>query len=182
MTELAFGALVVAAVAWTVGNTGMARGATSLARFVFVVFLAIAAILFAIAVLGGNVSTQEHLSPPHAAGRLPWQTPGAGRGRNTFRREWGLDVAFAITSLLSIDRKPATFKGEAVHGKPENVPSASILVRERLSNLRRPGARASSRPQRGARVSGLQQSGAVSKGVARNPVAERTAISHPSIA
>ena len=105
MTELAFGALVVAAVAWTVGNTGMARGATSLARFVFVVFLAIAAILFAIAVLGGNVSTQEHLSPPHAAGRLPWQTPGAGRGRNTFRREWGLDVAFANVS--AVDRSKA---------------------------------------------------------------------------
>ena len=181
MTELAFGALVVAAVAWTVGNTGMARGATSLARFVFVVFLAIAAILFAIAVLGGSVSTQEHLSPPHAAGRFPWQTPGAGAEEIPFvvNGDW---TSRSLTSLLSIDRKPATFKGEAVHGKPENVPSASILVRERLSNLRRPGARASSRPQRGARVSGLPQSGAVSKGVARNPVAERTAISHPSIA
>jgi len=78
MTELAFGALVVAAVAWTFGNTGMARGAASPARFVFVVFLAIAAILFALAILGVNVSPQNHLSSPEAAGDPSSETPGPG--------------------------------------------------------------------------------------------------------
>ena len=56
MTELAFGALVVAAVAWTFGNTGIARGGASLATFIFIVFLAIAAILFALAVLGVSLA------------------------------------------------------------------------------------------------------------------------------
>ena len=128
MTELAFGALVVAAVAWTVGNTGIAGGAAPLTRLVFVIFLAIAAILFALAVLGVSVYTEEHLSPPHAAGRCcgkPWGTaseeiPFVVNGETASR---------SLTSGLSIVRKPATFKGKAAHGKTENVPSASILVR-----------------------------------------------------
>ena len=52
MTELAFGALVIAAMAWTCGNTGMAPRVSSLARLLFIVFLVLAAILFALAVLG----------------------------------------------------------------------------------------------------------------------------------
>ncbi len=56
MTELAFGALVIAAVAWTCGNTGIARGASSLATVIFIVFLAIAAILFALAILGVSLA------------------------------------------------------------------------------------------------------------------------------
>jgi hypothetical protein len=57
MTEIAFAALVIAALAWTCGNTGLARRASSLATIIFVVFLAIAAILFALAVLGVGPST-----------------------------------------------------------------------------------------------------------------------------
>jgi hypothetical protein len=52
MTELAFGALVIAAVAWTWGNTGLVRSRPALARIIFIVFLSLAAILFALAVLG----------------------------------------------------------------------------------------------------------------------------------
>ena len=56
MTELAFGALVIAALAWTCGNTGIARGASSLASVIFIVFLAIAVILFALAVFGVSLA------------------------------------------------------------------------------------------------------------------------------
>jgi len=52
LTDLAFGALIIAAAAWTLGNTGIARRARSLATLIFIFFLAIAAILFAFAVLG----------------------------------------------------------------------------------------------------------------------------------
>jgi hypothetical protein len=52
MTELAFSALVIAAAAWTIGNTGIARRTASLVTFIFIFFLAIAAILFALAVFG----------------------------------------------------------------------------------------------------------------------------------
>jgi hypothetical protein len=52
MTEMAFLALVVAAVAWTLSCTRLARGAASLAMLIFIVFLAIAAILFGLAILG----------------------------------------------------------------------------------------------------------------------------------
>jgi hypothetical protein len=52
LTDLAFGALVIAAAAWTLGNTGIAQRARSLATFIFIFFLSIAAILFAFAVLG----------------------------------------------------------------------------------------------------------------------------------
>jgi hypothetical protein len=57
MTELAFGALVIAALAWTCGKTDRARAASSVATVIFVVFLAIAAILFALAVLGVSPAT-----------------------------------------------------------------------------------------------------------------------------
>ena len=180
MTELAFGALVVAAVAWTVGNTGIAGGAASLTRFVFVIFLAIAAILFAFAVLGVSVPSEEHLSPPHAAGRCS----GKHRGPASEEIPFVVNGERASRSLrcgLSIVRKREAFKGEVVHGKPENVPSASI-VRERLWNRSRPVSRASGRHQRGARLSYLPQFGPVSKGASRNPVAERTAVSQTSIA
>jgi hypothetical protein len=57
VTELAFGALVVAAVAWTCGNSGMAPRVSSLARLVFIVFFTLAVILFALAVLGVKGAT-----------------------------------------------------------------------------------------------------------------------------
>ena len=54
MTNLAFGALVIAAAAWTLGNSGMAPRISAFARQAFIVFLALAAILFVLAVLGIN--------------------------------------------------------------------------------------------------------------------------------
>jgi len=52
MLELAFGALVVALVAWALGFTGIARGAATVAKVIFVLFLVIAGLLFALALLG----------------------------------------------------------------------------------------------------------------------------------
>jgi len=52
MLEIAFGALIVALVAWALGFAGIASGAAAVAKFVFVLFLVIAGILFALALLG----------------------------------------------------------------------------------------------------------------------------------
>ena len=52
MLEFAFGALVVALVAWALGFTGIARGAATLAKLVFILFLVIAGLLFGLALLG----------------------------------------------------------------------------------------------------------------------------------
>ncbi|MGH9319341.1 MAG: DUF1328 family protein [Vicinamibacteria bacterium] len=56
MLELAFGALLIALIAWIFGFTGIARGAASAATFVFVLFLAIAAILLGLVILGVNLA------------------------------------------------------------------------------------------------------------------------------
>lgn len=73
VTNLAFGALVIAAAAWTVGNTGIAPRVSALARRVFIVFLTLAAILFALAVLGINGSPDG--DPPLLRGVCVRRTP-----------------------------------------------------------------------------------------------------------
>jgi len=104
MTELAFGALVVAALAWTWGNTGITRGVDSLARIIFIVFLTIAVILFSLAVMGVSLARFSGSSPGNTVVLLtaPANHLEASGGvvRNTVRREWGRDLASAIVGAM----------------------------------------------------------------------------------
>ena len=52
MLELAIGALIVSALAGALGFTGIARGAATVAKVLFGIFLLIALILFVLVFLG----------------------------------------------------------------------------------------------------------------------------------
>jgi uncharacterized membrane protein YtjA (UPF0391 family) len=52
MLELAIGLLIIALVAGALGFTGIARGAASIAKFIFVAFLVVAGLIFVLGLLG----------------------------------------------------------------------------------------------------------------------------------
>ena len=52
MLELAIGLLIVALIAGALGFTGVAKGAASIAKIIFVAFLVIAGLIFLLGLLG----------------------------------------------------------------------------------------------------------------------------------